>query len=177
MVNLFAGVNDGGKKGIRAGWQISNFYDNGNSDDNLNSFYVGLFGEKKLVPLLRLGAGLEYHTVGTSLSSSNITAKYTRHSISIPVYLRMKLGPVYALGGVAPDFGISNIFKIDDEKIDLDDEAKTSTFDAPLFLGVGFKIAIVSIEARYHWGTMNLSKLENNNFKQQYFQIGAAVSF
>ena len=177
ILNVYAGDDDSDTKGIRAGWQQSNFYDNGNSDDdNLSSFYVGVFGEKKLIPLLRLGAGLEYNSVG--INSKNIDdTRFTRHSLAVPIYAKVKLGPVFALGGAAPNFGLSNKFKLAGEDVSLDDDMKTSTFDVPLYLGLGAKFLMISVEARYHWGTMNLSKEDNTNFTQQYFQIGAAVSF
>lgn len=176
-LNAFAGDDEGGKKGIRAGYQMSNFYDSGDSEgDNLHSFYAGVFGEKKLIPFLRFGFGLEYNSVGTNDKNFDDT-RYTRHSLAIPLYAKVKLGPVFALGGAAPGFGISNKATLLGEDIDLQDEDKTSAFDAPVFLGLGFQIAIISIEARYHWGTMNLSKADNVNRSQQYFQVGAAVSF
>ena len=178
MTNAFAGDDDdGGKKGVRAGWQMSNFYDNGKTtDDNLSSFYVGVYGEKKLIPLLKLGTGIEYSSVGT-VSSTIEDTKYTRNMIYIPVYLKLKLGPVFALGGASANFGISNKFKLAGENVDLSDQAKTNVFDVPVFLGVGVKFMMISIEARYNWGTMNLSKIDNTSYTNQYFQLGAALSF
>ncbi len=177
FVNAFAGDDDKGKKGVRAGFQLSNFYDNGETaDDNLNSFYVGVFGEKKLIPLLKLGAGLEFSNVG-SVDKNIDDTKYTRSMIYVPVYLKLKLGPVFALGGVSANFGISNKFKLAGEDFDLPDENKTKVFDVPVFLGLGVKVLMISIEARYNWGTMNLSKIDNTNYTNQYFQLGAAFSF
>lgn len=176
-INVFAGDDDGGKNGIRAGWQYANFYDNGSSlGDPINFFYAGFYREKKLIPLLRLGYGLEYNSVGFKTKNVSDT-QYTRHTLAIPVYARLKLGLLFAVGGVAPGVGLANKSTLLGEDVDLTDKEKTNAFDAPVFLGLGIKIAIVSIEARYHWGTMNLSKQDDANFTQQYLQIGAAVSF
>jgi hypothetical protein len=178
MVNAFAGDDDSNKKkGIRAGWQMSNFYNEGKSTDgNLSSFYVGVFGEKKLIPMLRLGTGIEFSTVG-QISESIDDTKYVRSMIYVPVYLKLKLGPVFALGGASANFGISNKFKLAGEDMELSDDNKTNVFDVPVFLGLGVKIMMISIEARYNWGTMNLSKIDNNSYTNQYFQLGAAFSF
>ena len=53
------------------------------------------------------------------------------------------------------------------------DTGKSNWFDAPVFLGAGVKIFFVSVEARYHWGLIEV----RNGLKSQYFQLGAAVSF
>lgn len=178
MLNAFAGDDEGGKKGIRAGYQMSNFYTDGNQNaENLNSFYLGVFGEKKLIPLLRLGTGVEYSSTGMTSNAANLESKYVRHAISVPVYLKLKLGPVYALGGAAANFGVSNNFTVNDEKVDLTDDQKTNVFNLPVYLGVGVKILMFSIEARYHMGTMDLNKDDNITETNQYLQLGAAVSF
>ena len=53
------------------------------------------------------------------------------------------------------------------------DADKSNWFDAPVFLGAGVKIWFVSVEARYHWGLIEV----RNGLKSQYFQVGGAVSF
>ena len=177
-ISAFAGDDNEERKGVRSGWQISNFYNNGDSfGDNLSSFYIGVYGEKDLIPMLRLGLSLEYNSTGATTTLATIESKYVRHSIAIPIYLKVKLGPVFALGGVAPSFGVANKLKVADESVDLTDDQKTSVFDTPLFLGLGVEISIVSIEARYNWGVLDLDKTDNASFTQQYFQIGVAVSF
>ena len=175
-ISAFAGDDEGGKKGIRAGWQMSNFYSDGNSvGDNLSSFYIGVFGEKKLIPLLSLGVGLEYSSNGSTQNSPD--AKYVRHIISLPVYLKVKLGPVFALAGTAANFGVADKFSIEGENIDLNDILKTNVFNLPIYMGIGVKVSIISIEARYHLGLLDLDKTDNSSKTTQYFQLGAAVSF
>tara|TARA_R110002050_G_scaffold200591_1_gene335493 strand:+ start:39403 stop:39981 length:579 start_codon:yes stop_codon:yes gene_type:complete len=172
----FAGDDDNSKKGIRAGWQISNFYTDGNQvEENLSSFYLGVYGEKKLLPLLRLGSGIEYNSTGTT--SNTLDAKFVRHAISVPVYLKVKLGPVFALGGAAANFGIANKFSIAGENVEIPDESKTKVFNLPVYLGLGVKFLMISIEARYHVGTLDLDKSNNSQMNNRYFQLGAAVSF
>ncbi|MGB0391246.1 MAG: hypothetical protein ACPGD5_06735, partial [Salibacteraceae bacterium] len=158
--------------------QLSNIYDKNNDSkalgDNYNSFYIGLFAEKKLIPLLKLDYGIEYNSTGfRDESLAGVNTDFTRHNLAIPVNLKLKLGPVFAMGGVAPSFGLSTKSEIGGVEFDTEPEL----FDAPVFLGAGVKIMMLSIEARYHWGTRNMTKIDGANTNQRYFQIGAALSF
>ena len=164
-------------KGARIGWQMSNIYNKGEAlGDNLSSFYVGVFGEKKLVPLLRLGLGLEYNSVGFNVAGINDT-KYVRHSLAVPAYLKVKLGPVFVLGGVEPNIAIAEKVTLLGQEIDLEKDISTSSFDLPIIVGLGLQISIVTIEARYHYGTMNIYENPTTTFTQNYFQVGGAISF
>ena len=63
--SLFAGDDEGGKKGVRAGWQVSSMSLDGSTDstNTMNSFYVGLFGEKKINPSfeIRLWSRIQFN--------------------------------------------------------------------------------------------------------------------
>lgn len=50
---------------------------------------------------------------------------------------------------------------------------KTVFYDMPLQLGVGIKILIFSVEARYNWGLIDMK----NGAKNQYLQLGFTASF
>jgi len=181
-VLLFASINSYGQdddknKGVRAGWQSSNFYVDGEGADPLSSFYVGFTGEKSIIPLLKFGSGLEYFQNGTQTTIANETFQYKAHVISIPLYLKLKLGPVFALGGAAANFNIAHNYKVGDNSSDVPDDLKVNTFDVPVFAGLGVKILMFSIEARYHWGMLDTSKSDATDSKVQYFQIGAGISF
>lgn len=172
---LFAGDGDT-KKGIRGGFQSSNFYSNSTSAEVLNSFYVGFLAERKLIPLLHIGSGVEFNQSGYTESVLGSDFTFKRSNISIPIYAKLKVGPVFATGGVSPQFSVGNTLKQGDDKQDLDDDDKTNVFDAPVHLGLGVQILMFSIDARYNWGVSNLSK-NNREIKQQYFQIGAQIIF
>lgn len=177
----FAEDDDDKVGGIRAGWQYSGLYNSGTileGTDPLNSFYVGFFRENKLFPLLALGTGLEYFQVGVIDSELDDTS-LKLHYISIPIDIRVKLGPVYALGGVAANFKVGEKWKILGEDFTPEDDFKAEFFDVPLFLGVGVKIMMIRIEARYHWGMLDTYKSVDGSdaIKGQYLQIGAGISF
>ena len=165
-------------KGVRAGWQYSNLFESGDSEGttNLSSFYVGIFGEKKLIPMLRFGSGIEYSQVGT-VSSDLDDTKYVLHYVGVPLYLKVKLGPVFALGGASANFKVGEKFTFLGEDLELDSDAKANVFDVPLFLGLGVKILMFNLEARYYWGTLDVNKSDDISIKSQYLQIGAGISF
>ena len=184
LLNLnyaFAGDDDEGSKigGIRAGWQLSGIYEDGSlpSGYGTNSgFYAGFFRDTKIIPLLRLGTGIEYSQVGLVRDSANVDAKRVLHYIAIPIDLKVKLGPVFALAGASLNFRVADVNTVNDQKTD--PVFESNVFDIPLFVGAGVKILFITIEARYHWGMLNvIGSGDQFNNNSQYFQLGAAVSF
>jgi hypothetical protein len=159
------------KIGIRAGYQIASLRVDGSKlldTGNLNGFYVGLFRENKLIPLLNLGYGLDYLQNGAEDATNN---QCIINYLSVPLYLKAKVGPVFGLAGIGANFKLgtnstSNTISSDYVK---------KSFDMPLFIGGGFKILMFSIEGRYNWGLIELNKA--SGVKNQYFQLGATVSF
>lgn len=164
--------NKPAKIGVRAGWNYAAMFIDGDQlagTDRMNSFYVGLFKEKKIVPLLRFGSGIEYFKNGYTLSGD---LKREMHYISIPLYLKVKIGPVYATGGSGLNFLVSEKLP-ESALLDPLNNQKTSFFDMPFQLGAGLKILMFSIEARYNWGMFNV----NGDANDQYLQLGFTVSF
>lgn len=164
--------------GVRAGWQYSTILEDGNlleGFDPLSSFYAGIFKEIKLVPLLRFDVGLEYAPVG--ISNSDLDSKIVLHYLSIPLNLRVKLGPVYALGGAAANFRVAEKYTILGQNYDPQDDEKSNVFDVPLYLGLGVKILFISVDARYYWGMLDIYGNDDTTSKGQYLQVGASIYF
>jgi hypothetical protein len=165
----------GGHKlgGIRAGWHYASLVKDGSqldTADNLSSYYVGFFRDMKIIPMLHFGSGLEYFQNGTNYigNSSRIL-----HTISIPLDLKVKLGPVFVLGGTAANFKVSEKLRVSDEDITPVSSDKTAWFDIPVFVGAGLKIMFFTLEARYHRGLIEA----RDGLHNHYFQLGGAVSF
>lgn len=159
--------------GIRAGWHTATLVKDGSVADtvnNLNGFYLGFFRDTKIIPLLHFGSGIEYFQNGISYTGNG---ERVLHTISVPLDLKVKLGPVFALGGIAANFKVSEKVKIGGEYVTPLESDKSNWFDAPVFLGAGVKLFFVTIEARYHWGLLEV----RNGKHSQYFQLGAGISF
>lgn len=135
-----------------------------------NSIYLGFSRDTKIIPLLWFGSGLEYFQNGLNYTDDS---KRVMHTISVPVDLKLKLGPVYALTGFAANFLVSEKIKNGDSSANPANSDKSNWFDAPFFLGAGIKILFVTVEARYHWGTIEARESLYN----RYFQLGAGFTF
>ena len=161
------------KNGIRAGYHGATLVYEGSEPDSastLNSFYVGFFRSKKIATILHFDSGIEYFQNGVSYSSNS---KRILHTISVPLDLRLKIGPVYGVGGAAMNFKVSEEYKYGSNSYKPSDTSKSNWFDVAAFAGAGVKIWILSVEARYHWGLLEA----RNDFYNRYFQLGAAISF
>lgn len=157
------------KGGIRAGWNYSGvFVDGEQLGENLNSFYVGLFQEKKIMPMLHYGYGLEYVQNGYQVTD---LYKHKLHYVGIPLYLKLKLGPFFATGGTALNFKVAENYELLGASIE--PTGSVNTFDLPLQAGLGFKILFITIDARYHWGMLEIN---DAGAKNQYLELGLAFS-
>ena len=161
------------KNGIRVGYHAASMVKDGSKPEEsktLSSFYVGFFRSKKIGGILHFDSGIEYFQNGLKYTGD---AKRTLHTISIPLDLRLKIGPVYGIGGAAANFKVSESFDVGDNSFTPIDSDKSNWFDIAAFAGAGVKVWILSVEARYHWGLLEV----RNDLYSRYFQIGAAVSF
>lgn len=162
------------KNGIRFGFQTATMVMDGSKPDgtkSLSSFYAGFFRDQKIASILHFGKGIEYFQNGFKYSDKS---KRVLHTISIPLDLKLKIGPVYALGGAAPNIKVSEKVFWSNNSSTPSDTDKSNWFDVAAFTGAGVKILFLSVEARYHWG---LLKARDVDLYNRYFQLGAVVSF
>ena len=161
------------KNGIRLGYHAASMVKDGSKPDEaktLSSFYAGFFRSTKMAAILHFDSGIEYFQNGLKYTGD---AKRTLHTISIPLDLRLKLGPVFAVGGAAANFKVSESFDLGDNSFTPADNDKSEWFDIAPFVGVGVNIWILTVEARYHWGILEA----RNDLYNRYFQLGGAISF
>ena len=124
-------------QGIRAGWHFSDIYWSGTElGDPLNAFYVGFFRNNGIfnTEILALHTGLEYFQNG--FVSKVDEQKFILHYLSLPVALRVKLGPVFALGGVGLNFKLAGNTSAHED---------VNFFDLPLLAGIGVKIFMITL--------------------------------
>ena len=154
--------------GVRAGFHRSNIMYNGSTNAGYNeTFYIGVYKNNKIIPTLHWMVGLEYFQNGYSDASSS---KRLMSTVSVPVTAKFKIGPFFALGGLAGNFKLSDDFV----NGGVDQGKQGSDFDVPLILGAGFSILILNIEARYHWGMIDVDEKGGRN---EYLQLGVGASF
>ncbi len=160
-------------KGIRFGYQSSNF---SNSDwGDLTSFYAGIFAVKKLGAgkLLSLYTGLEYYQTGASEDDNNeIILGY----ISLPINLRVQIGPVYAFGGFNPSFKISEDVTIAGQ--DPGDAFDINGFDVGGQIGLGAKFLFLGAEVKYNKGLISVFDSVNGDENMtEHLQAGLCLYF
>jgi hypothetical protein len=166
--------NEDKKNGIRAGYHMATMVIDGSKPDegkSLSSFYAGFFRDQKIASILHFGKGIEYFQNGIKYTDNS---KRVLHTVSIPLDLKLKIGPVFALGGAAPNIKVAEKVSLGDNTSNPIDTDKSNWFDVAAFAGAGVKISILTVEARYHWG---LLKARDSGLYNRYFQLGAAVSF
>ena len=165
--------DEGGDRvgGIRFGWHSSQFSKDGDAyGEAMQTYYVGLFRDNKIVPMFHFGTGLEYYKNGIQLDSDN---HRDFHYISVPLNGKFKLGPVFALAGFAPSFKVAERITLDGETHTPSDAEKAEWFDIPFYMGAGVKLLFITIEARYHWGLLEVVE----GYKANSFQLGLGLSF
>lgn len=164
------------KFGIRGGFQAGNIYNSGSFyDKGLNTYYAGIFTEFKAGDIFKFDVGLDFNQNGSNNDSLSINLSY----ISVPVTIKIKTGPVYGILGAAPSLKVAEKWMLNDEEINIDNY-KSNLIDVPIFIGVGYKISIISIEARYYVGTMDINDNAISglqNFRNQYLQLGLGLTF
>jgi len=169
VINPLFAEGDTKLGGVRAGYHTSDIFNDGNSTGNpLNGFYLGVYKNNKIIPTLHWMVGLEYFQNGYKFDDNN---KWTMSTIGVPINLKAKIGPFFALGGVSANFVVSQ--KYENSGIATTTQ-KAPVFDLPLFVGAGFRVLILNIEARYHWGMLEIDDFGDKN---QYLQLGIGASF
>jgi hypothetical protein len=163
---------DGDKVGgLRFGYHSSNLSKDGtNWGDPVNSFYLGFTRDNQIIPLLHIGTGLEYFKNGVKLRDG---IQRDFHYLSVPISAKLKLGPVFAQTGFAPSFKVAERYVTDGNSEKPSDEMKAEWFDIPFFVGAGVKVWMLTLEARFHWGLLEITE----GYKSQYFQLGLGLSF
>ncbi|MBS2213557.1 outer membrane beta-barrel protein [Carboxylicivirga mesophila] len=151
------------KFGIRGGYQTSYLTQDGDKVGSSKSgFYLGAYKDTKVLPFLHVNTGLEYSQFGASKLDNG---DYTLNYIGVPLALKVKVGPLYALGGSG--FNV----KVAEKGNPFDSSAKW--FDIPAYVGAGFNILFVAVEAKHTWGLTDINNGLNNNG----FQVGLSMRF
>ncbi len=152
---------------IRAGWQNSNLVSgDANSKNTLNSFYVGINRKIKLIAMLKLETGVEYMIAGAEFDNdTEIKLQY----VGIPINLSVKIGPVYAIGGVTANWMVKQDVTVGGQSANNDYNIKDFDWDAGL--GLGVDILMFSVEARSYYGLSEVIANSHNSYIQAGFRF------
>lgn len=148
--------------GIRGGYINSTLKRGGEGlfDKNYESFYVGVFHDNNIIPLLDLGTGLDYYQSGSQLDDNN---KVVLHYLSVPISLKLKIGPLHVFGGVHGAVKVGSTETVMGQSSTAEGY---NTFDAGGFAGLGIKLFFIGAEAKYTWGFVDVKDGYKNNFLQ-----------
>jgi hypothetical protein len=156
-------------RGFHAGYIGSNLKKDGDSwfDNGHNSFFVGIHNNQRIIPMLFLYTALDYYQTGSRLNDNN---KLVLHYISVPVGLKLRLGPVYGMGGFHGAVRVSTKLVVNGN------DASTegfNTFDSGAFVGAGVRLLFIGLEGRYTWGLSTV----RNGYKNNFWQAGLTLYF
>ncbi|MEN8121249.1 MAG: porin family protein [Bacteroidota bacterium] len=150
----------------------------------LNSFHFGVFTHKDLIPLLKIRVGLEYSPKGTKWKNGDLYTQGTFNYLELPVLARVKLGPIYGLGGFYGAYALNgktenNILgvTVSDE---MDFEAREmKKLDYGMKFGLGFQTGLgplhVFAQVEYSFGLQNINSGAGDAMKNSVIGVSVGV--
>jgi hypothetical protein len=153
----------------------------------LRNLTGGVFFDKDVIPLLDLRLGFMYSPKGMHLGKDDFYSKTIVNYLEIPVQAKLKLGPVYALGGVYGAYALNGkimdhyqvLGSTIDMEGDLDFEArKIKRMDYGLKFGAGLQYGIGPLhifgQVDYSFGLMNIYD-GDKDWKNNVIGVSAGV--
>ncbi|NJO88811.1 MAG: PorT family protein [Chloroflexia bacterium] len=95
--------------GVKLGYNFakqSGVVSDGYSEKSLNNVLFGAFMEKDVIPLLGIRIGAEFSPKGVKGENGDYFEELKINYLEIPVQAKVKLGPLYVLGGVYGAFAL-----------------------------------------------------------------------
>lgn len=168
VIIFSSGILQAQKVGIRAGLNIANVSGSDVTDNkSLLGVHFGVFKEITIVPeILFLQPELQYSMQGYKLGDEEYSLGY----LNIPVLAKVYVAKVLSFEA-GPQVG----FKVNDN-FDRELGEKIRNFESSLVAGIGYNFPLgLSVNARYGMGLTEI--VEESNFKNSVFQLGAAFKF
>lgn len=175
--------------GVKVGYNFaktSGDIEDGYSEKSLNNLHFGAFLEKDLIPLLDIRLGAEFSPKGSRVENGDYFDELKINYLEIPVQAKVKLGPIYALGGVYGAFALKGSYEFDDpllgtgkdDDINFDDY-ELKKFDYGMKFGAGVQVGLGPLhafaQAEYSFGLQNLSKMDGVDVKNKVISVSAGV--
>ena len=155
----------------------------GMSDKSLNGMLFGAFMDKDLIPLLDLRVGLEYSPKGVKLEGGGFYAQTQLNYLEIPIQAKVKLGPVYGLGGVYGAYALSgknetDVPGVENTDVDFDNELKRLDFGMKFGAGLQFGVGPLHVfgQAEYSIGLADINNSgAEDAIKNNVFSVSAGI--
>lgn len=158
------------------------------SEKYLTNLSGGIYYSKDLVPFLDVSLGLMYSPKGSHFKSGDFYTKTIINYLEVPVLAKLKIGPVYALGGVYGGMALNGKEKLHydngllvvDSENDLDfDAADFKKVDYGLKFGVGIQYGVGPIhifaQGDYSFGLLNIHDAEGAEWKNNVIGVSAGI--
>ena len=159
-----------GAFGVRAGLQTAQL--KGDLDDlfnnNQNRYFVGIFKESWVVPLLRFHMGLEYYETGSRDNGVDLKLGY----LSVPVALKADIGLFNVYGGISGAYRLFAHEEVNGDRLEVPGD-KYERLDYSTFVGGGINILFIGVDIRHHWGRREVI----DGYKNRFWQVGATLRF
>ncbi len=201
LIMVFAlGYKANAQIGVKLGYSFARQTENVNKieaiklDDykkSLGSFCAGVFFDKDLIPLIDLRIGLDYAPKGSKFEGENLDIGDVKiNYLEMPVLAKVKLGPVYGLGGVYAAYAMNGKYSFDVpgrlgdalEKIEGDykfDDNDMKRMDYGLKFGAGVQMGLgplkAFVQAEYSYGLANISKVDGVSTHNSALALTAGI--
>lgn len=167
----------GGKIGIKAGANFSNYYVHDVSDQDLKTgYHLGVFFKAPINDRVSLQPEVLFSQKGSTLYYRNTfasgTLDLTMNYIDVPILFRVDVVPgfyisagpymSFLVNATVKDMDPNGSTKFEDEL----DKSDFNEFDWGMSGGVGFEIGAFNIGARYNYGLVTVGKEKRNIFGQ-----------
>jgi len=158
------------------------------SEKKLSNLSMGIFFDKDIIPLIDIRLGLMYSPKGSRFVDGDSYAKTTINYIEIPLQAKLKIGPVYALGGIyggmALNGKVKNLYSngvlIVGSDRDLDFKSDDyKKLDYGLKFGAGFQFGIgpvhIFAQGDYSFGLMNIHDAQGAEWKNNVIGVSTGL--
>jgi len=152
--------------GVRSGYSSTFNSKGGDKVGSSNSnYFINVYKDTKVFPFLHFQSGLEYSRTGGTINKISHNINY----IGVPLGLKVKMGPIYAIGG-----GTFNV-KLSESGVRTDSpfKGKSKWYDSNAFIGAGIELFIVTFDIKYTHGLTNV----NNGFRNNGYQASVGFRF
>ncbi len=152
--------------GVRAGYLASYMTLNGEMLGHANdNYFVTIYRDTNIFPFLHFQSGLEYTKMGGSFNNHSHYINY----LGVPLGLKAKVGPIYALGGASFNIKLSENTSFPNTPF----MGTSKWYDTNAFIGAGLEILIFTFDVKYIHGLTDI----NNGLKNNGYQIGLGLRF